>query len=188
MVVSLLFCKIFFTWAIVGIFYHATPPYFPIEISRCLASNAFVTRTFFFALAALPVAASRFDRLSLADVTRAHVITYAALWAIAGFDDVEHWALHMLGVALLGVGALRMAWTHNKMDVIVVAGLVYASRLVLKVVVLVWFEGVRSLHEIGAVAANIMYTGQCVSPHTLTVFKACGVLQWGVFVIVSTLY
>jgi hypothetical protein len=143
-------------------------PYFPIEVSRLLASGWAAWSTFVFGLAYIGIKLFIFGPWKL-------LPTWFCIVGIAVFDDVSNWALHMTFVGLMaGTIVIRSIMSPQRLFVILCAAFVYASRLVLKLGAMVVLEGEWTT----AYGLEIMYTGQTKSPHTLLIFRVCGVLQW----------
>ncbi len=176
--------KCIFALSVATIFQVSTPPYFPIEVSRCIASNERALHVWFAGLFASTLAVL-WEGLP----SRALALLFCALALIGYFDDVTNWTMHMLGVALLGFVCLCLAHTKGQWLAVALAGSLYGARIVLKYCAIVWYE-TQSLDiaRTTDVGFRIMYTGQCKSWQTKAVFQTCGIMQWAVFVILSTLF
>ncbi len=188
-----LFAKCIFAAWIVIMFNVATPPYFPIEISRCIASNERATNMFFwgFIISAFVVAGGEMRHSTTTDAHK--LVLYVLLFAlffIGYYDDVDHWFMHMLGVALLGATAVCAAYMQNRWFVLGLAAVLYGMRIVIKSVAVVMYESSAgvTVKQVADISFRIMYTGQCDAWQTKVAFQLGGVLQWASFAVLSVLY
>lgn len=176
------FTKLLLLGVVALVFIKSSPPYFPIEVSRCIASNHVATSIFVYG----SIAVACFAMV----IGSEHVLTAVALLFIGYYDDVQHWAMHMVGVGLLGIAAASLAYQQQNIAIIASVVVLYGARLVVKFVAVVVYEGVSpwDLSAVASAGFNIMYTGKCLAWQTLFAFKLCGVMQWIVFVIIAQLY
>lgn len=176
-------------------------PYFPIEVSRTIASGPLPTLVFRLGVWSLG--------LSLC-WTRTLTWNTAALWLsvvwIAEFDDVRHWALHMMGVGMLFAACTFSSVQHRGTAALLPLGAaftIYVLRILLKLAAVLLFlveewpmsNGTPSttLVNVGRVgfdkSMDIMYRGAVACPrsyeHVLPMFKLGGVLQWAAFYALS---
>lgn len=158
-------------------------PYYPIEISRIVASDPHVALFFRWALFVLPLLAYFFP-LHPSIYSPLLWLAYGALQLITFWDDVDYYGVHMAGVLLLGLsfGAYTIVRaTHEHMLLIILALLMWLLRLVLKGACVYFIE---DNGDVWACSQNIMYKGECRYPEsTLFMFKVAGVMQWMVFFI-----
>lgn len=177
-------------------------PYFPIEVSRTAATTLFNRWLFPLGVLALVPVACLDD-----GATRAQLVRIAPAWSglllLAWFDDTHHLFLHMVGVALMLAGVVYARnyellhglrrfslWQLPRHNAMLLRGVaLYAWRILIKVVVVGLLESDSwSPFAIGWRANALMQgTSEALYPHvTLNVFRLCGVLQWGVFVLLSS--
>ncbi len=158
-------------------------PYFPIELSRLLATGVYAEWTF---------------RLGLLVLLAAHVhepwvlAAGACVLGVSLFDDARYFVAHMVCVyamiALVGVRALRSPAT---LHVFGVAVALYAVRIGLKALALAAYEDMPVPWTVGAFVsrAQDVMLGQHAMQSAMTrlAFQAGGVIQWMVFLLLSTL-
>lgn len=162
-------------------------PYFPIEISRCLACSEesavyFVVGVYVYVLMAL---------VTNARATAGRVLCFVGVSILLFFNDRVSWTAHMLGVAIATVGViLHVIRDQNNRgaQLCIAAAAVYSARLVAKIAaVVIWENMFYSLlnnstayvTEIFSKSMLLMQTGQCTNPHTLDAFAYVGgVMQW----------
>jgi len=177
-------------------------PYFPIEISRT-ATGTRSKKIFCWGVTACTLA------MYMESDSAVNYITWAGLLVLAWIDDVTSLAGHNAGVVIMSFGAFLRSVTHPEASFLLflAACVIYAPRRLAKVSVVASQELQRPLDAdtlLGLVfdidgfrtkllktTMNIMYKGpgEIKQPFTtLAVFKFCGVLQWVVFFLFSTLY
>lgn len=154
-------------------------PYFPIEIS--LIANGPLSRGVFTCGIALTVARVLWVASEREDF-------YAMLWPLCGllllalFNDGDHWAMHVLGVAMLltGIGAYGLWYAWHLRTRLAVAGALYALRLCLKVVVICAFEIDPSLSPLSLVKHPFTYAMHVLTNSSLIVDASCRVMtgEW----------
>ncbi len=140
-------------------------PYFPIEISRLAASNATAGRVFFWSVLALPAVyflglwaalysiVTTFNAgipfmyaaiLSLEKNLEIFPYYLAVPWIgllmVACFDDLNHWELHMTGLAILVVSLCTQLDIESQWGWLVLAGAIYGSRFIAKSLCIIWYE------------------------------------------------
>ena len=177
-------------------------PYFPIEVSRTAATTPLNRWLFPLGVLSLVPVACLADGATHTQLARI-APSWLGLALLAWFDDSSHLFLHMLGVALmlLGVvyarnydyvwGVKRFSlWQLPRHNTFLIRGVaLYAFRVLLKVVAVALLESDSwSPVAIGWRANEIMQgTSDALHPRiTLNVFRLCGVLQWAVFVLLSS--
>ncbi len=173
-------------------------PYFPIEISRA-AANRYGQCVFGFGIVMLLIWSALHNvLLVMADVEDpvdfGTSLASFGLLAIALFDDVHSYKLHMLGVVVLILGTACKAFRYASDGAIALLGValaIYTSRLALKALSVYAYElapsalpnaDTKSLQaiviDLGARSRDIMLHGRTKNVRTLWVFRLCGVLQW----------
>lgn len=157
--------------------HHGTLPYFPIEISRFTADGGPVSMAIFrYGLMFLPIFVWEWSYYLVG--------AYVGLLMVLFFNDVDHWELHMLGVCIMGAGGAGQLLIKGSTLGLMVAFGLWMSRVVLKVAVVLVYEGATVFSALEK-AKHIMYTGRCLEPDmTLKVFRYAGFLQWVVFGII----
>jgi hypothetical protein len=170
-------------------------PYFPIEISRLAGPHGTVSNGIFKAgILALPLVSYAMD--SGTEVSRSLILAWGGLAILALFDDTSYWAIHMLGVCVLGASAVTYCVYHftiAKATILTVAGFFWMLRLLLKGFVVFAFEIPHDEWRLNMVMERfhaIMQQGEAACSYplvTLTAFKIAGVGQWLVFFILSFL-
>ncbi len=166
-------------------------PYFPIEISRVAASSTKTLNLFRTTAVLVGPVMLLFGELE----DTASLVVWAGLVLLAWFDDASHIVLHMCGVAILGVGSLM----SDKLNISTVAAavIIYGARLVIKAGVLIG-TGVVPINRglvvnLTSKGLDIMFNGQTNLTNKQWVlialmYKTAGVMQWIVFVLLSTLF
>jgi hypothetical protein len=164
----------------------STLPYFPIEISRTVASSFWSKTVFTIGILSLSFYLS--ETLSLFPL-------WSGLCIVAIFDDFHYWYLHMFGALSLFPGALFHVLIKNgtipqlKMATFACAVSIYVLRLVLKFIIIFVVELDISVFQMMDIsywelvisrAKYIMYNGS-TNKVTLAVFRVAGVMQWLVF-------
>jgi hypothetical protein len=151
-------------------------PYFPIEVSRMLASGVWAQRTFQVGVL--------FAFFLYGLESKWHAIALVCCAGVSVFDDVTYWALHMAwcgGMALaVFLHALGDSW---RLTVFFCALIVYGVRMAAKGWVLIVLEQATGLEDAVRKSKAIMYTGVVRHPWTLVVFQGAGVVQWIVFLL-----
>lgn len=152
-------------------------PYFPCEISRLLASGDWALRTFQVGVV--------FVGLVYGWQSVWHALAMACCLALSVFDDVRHWALHMVWVGAMvtsvSLHALNEPW---RISIIMLAIGFYMLCVLIRMATLFWLDGVpllRLLHR----GQEIMYTGKTQHPLTLHAFRLGGLFQWTVFLLLA---
>ena len=164
-------------------------PYWPIEVSRMAASGPVALQRFQWGMTLLGV-----TLLASGELSAINGALWAALVIIAWVDDVTSWAIHMVGVALMGVVVAWQVWTNARTHTwaLGAAGFIYGIRVVAKAAAVVWYELPPSGVTMEAVFARSMDIMQgrakCHAPVSLFVFQAGGVLQWVVFLLFSAVF
>jgi hypothetical protein len=177
-------------------------PYFPIEVSRT-AATTLLNRWLFPAgvLALVPVAC-------LADgATTAQLRRFAPAWlgllTLAWFDDSQYLLLHMAGVAAMLTGivyardhdyihglARFSVWSLPVRNAAILRGAaLYGARVALKVITVAALESSSWWPTAIGWRANEIMQGTAEAHYplvTLNVFRLCGVLQWVVFLLLSS--
>jgi hypothetical protein len=167
-------------------------PYFPIEISRTVASGGRLAGMVF-KLGVGNLIGTLFLSHAIVPET---VGLWLALCVIAFFDDIRHPVLHVVGVAMLMIDMLCWAlllgdpWVYT---LFALAFLVYASRMVLKLAVMMYYHDVLwpgqplwtvVLQAKPVLSAMLIMQGgerafdSSRAPLVLPVFRMGGVLQW----------
>ena len=164
-------------------------PYFPIEISRCLACNRQSTVYFLGALYLYFVLAL----MTNARFTSGRIIAFIGVAILGAVNDRVSWTAHMLGVAIAVAGAIvHVLQTSSKNAhtrlLCLAALIIYGLRLLMKVAAVVSWENMfyhplynttAYVTEIASKAMLIMQTSQCIDTRTLSVFAyGGGLLQW----------
>lgn len=152
-------------------------PYFPIEISRVLATCPTAWRVFVMGFVVLvPWIPDWWSGLA-----------WLCVMGIAIMDDERYWGLHMTFLGFLGCTILAkcrnipVSWPFLALAI----GL-YILRIVLKGLACLLFERIP-IQSLLAKAMVIMLTGKTKSTLTLLIFQLGGVLQWIVFAIVISI-
>lgn len=190
-------------------------PYFPIEISRTAASNPF-SYIILFGGAILSVVnliqtLKPQSTLSMFGI----ILGGAGLVCLAIFDDVNHWAMHMLGVLGLMIGSFfaiffspaNISPQLKFIYLTLILSLMF-SRWIIKTLAVMAFEmGHEDIDSIPALidfitndstrrfvlnkSLDIMYHGEnvCRNPGlTIPMFKVAGILQWVVFYLLLEIF
>lgn len=165
-----------------GLYLDGGVPYFPIEISRT-ATGPVAARIFFWGMLLIPLTTLSLDRML---PSRSLCCAWLGLQLITFFDDVNHWSLHMAGVAVLFLSVL----VHHDHEAFVAAVLVYCARIVLKAWAIIVLEAVfpASVSALSDAGFGIMM-GTRVPQHwaTLWAFKCAGVMQWIALALLTTI-
>lgn len=152
---------------------HDKAPYFPIEISRVLASSRESTIIFLTGLVVLALV------VPLKLLHPYHYMAYVGVLIVGLVDDITSWWDHMLGVGLIGLAVLQRAYfyhtTLKDQLALAYAGGLFAMRVIVKLYM------VRDVYLI----QDIMINGT-KDPVLLGTFQAAGVAQWMVFLIIIT--
>lgn len=168
---------------LVALFYDRKVPYFPIEISRTAASGQ--TSLLTFRVGVLSILLTLFWTGHLTLTT---FILWIGLSIVAVFDDVSHWGLHMMGVAVVFTVMAVRSIEHGSMPVIY-AVIIYGVRFLLDAATLVTYEKCAfSPSSFTALHKDIMYRGAvaCKRPDVvIPVYRIGGVLQWAAFYALS---
>jgi hypothetical protein len=155
-----------------------TLPYFPIEISRMLATGPWASRVFltYVALFTAYCGASNPWHLSMG----------LLVLGVGLFDDVHHRAIHMGCVYALIVLVAWRVWllSPDKLGVVGCAILLYACRIAMKIIA-VWVQDRADLPD-GMVAFHdrvlqLMMDGKGATPETMIMLMVGGLLQWTSF-------
>jgi len=172
--------KVLYVGIILGAVAMSSPPYFPIEISRCLAS---LDNTIFkygsMILSALVALLCFRNRIAL--------LFCLSMFFIIFFDDTNHFYLHMVGVALLAVTIALRAHQTKRYHPLVLSAFLYLIRLPLKVLA-VWLLEDQSIGNWASYSLEVMQTGVVKNQVTLNIFSFCGILQWACFVAASVIF
>jgi hypothetical protein len=153
-----------------------TLPYFPIEISRMLATGPWAKRVFILGLGLLMV--------FYAHDKPVYLIVCGEVLGLALVDDSVSWLGHMIFVwAMLGTIAIR-AWTNGRTAAFLAAMALYGMRVLFKAVAL-WQAG----HGFFAFnkTLELMFTGKFPNDTVELAFQVSGVVQWTVFGLLATL-
>jgi hypothetical protein len=149
-------------------------PYFPIEVSRAIASSdksLLVLRVLGLVLVVL--------------CQNAHdIAAWACFMIVVYADDVNYWTLHMMGVA--GIAAVSYS-IENSFSVFVRAALLYALRVCLRGSAVWLLEGTPLL-QVPKRVLQIGYDGKSESRLLLAVFRLSGLIQWVIIWTVLDLY
>jgi hypothetical protein len=170
--------------------YAGRVPYFPIEISRTIATDP--TAGFVFRSGIASVLGTMWFTNVLTKQTFA---LWVSLMVIAFFDDNKYWWTHMLGVAMLMiVSTYRVKEKGEEALVILTASFaLFVFRILMKIVVVMMWE-LPHLHNESRFIDSVIgaYDGVMTATHrsakSLLMFKLGGVLQWVVFWLVSDLF
>ena len=154
-----------------GTLYDKSAPYFPIEISRTATGP---TSRWVFALGlSLSVILLLLER----PLSFGYVVLASGVLLLAWVDDEISRFWHMVGVALLPLGAfLVVDWKKAWVPLLCAAGL-YGARLVMKATAVVFLERC-AWQDVASESIRIMYDGKVKEPLTLRVFEATGAMQW----------
>jgi hypothetical protein len=149
-------------------------PYFPIEVSRILASSESAYWSFFVGLLII-----LFTSLDYSSPWQ--VCAWLIVMGIAIFDDRQFWLLHMLLVGcLLALVLAKAMGSTNQIYLLCMAMCLYAIRLVFKVGALYFLEGV-ALSDCKEAALQIMFGSRSAArlhSGTVVAFQLGGLLQW----------
>lgn len=177
---NLIWFKLYLVTVVLATLYVATPPYFPIEISRCAASNPVAHRMFSLGMLILiPV----YFLTANTQKDYAYVMPILnALSLIGTFNDVENYELHMLGVIMFVVFVAFKIYSEKRSPTIFAIGFAfYCVRFAIKLHALWFFENAASESYAMIVQRNfdIMF-GRAWLPHprTLVAFQFAGLFQW----------
>ena len=188
------FTKIVLLFGILYMFTQSNPPYFPIEISRCIASNKESTIIFLTTVLTAAITSVFIDRITW---NPSILLIFSGLIVLGAADDVSYWLLHMIGVGMVMIG---IVWNNSRYTLFGIAIVLYFTRIIIKCYALYQWE----IHEykkdvlrfpinilgypeiMKKKAFDIMYTGKTEHPNTLKAFQyGGGVLQWIVFLLLS---
>ncbi len=160
-----------------------TLPYFPIEVSRMLATGVWATRTFQAYLALVLLYYTYYFNAW-------HLAIGACVVGISVFDDKHYYEIHMaFVVAMIGLVVARVYNSPDKLLVVGSAIALYTLRMAMKgAAVLVQERHGPSLGFVGVVsrAQQLMMDGKGATPETLVILMLGGVLQYLTFVLFST--
>jgi hypothetical protein len=177
---NLIWFKLYLFTVVLATLYVATPPYFPIEISRCAASNPMAHRMFSLGMLILiPVylltANTQKDYASMIPIIN-------ALSLIGTFNDVDHYEIHMLGVVLLVTFVWLKLYNEKRSPTISAIGFAfYCVRFAIKLHALWFLENAASESYAMIVQRNfdIMFGHVWPRhPRTLVAFQFAGLFQW----------
>ena len=196
-----------------GVWVDESAPYFPIEISRTATGpiSANVLR----GGVGVGTVVLACECMAMAGSSWMVWVPWSGIVMLAVFDDASAWGLHMLGVAIMGVGAVVMVMCRDRgvsgRDKMLVAGagMAYVVRIVSKGVGLIVLDRDVSgggEHVVGRIMADpaaavgvlealkvrgleIMFHGLDASPPPspllLSVFQAGGLFQWLAFFLLA---
>lgn len=171
---TLLWFKLYLIAVVLTTVYFSSPPYFPIEISRCAASGAHHIFSMGLFESFLVYAATLKQGVPLSPLV---ILIWAALSIIGFFNDVDHWLIHMIGVTILVVAvALKIKEEKRSFGVFWFAFAVYFSRFIFKAQALLFLE-----HADDPLQHNfdIMFGHAApLHPRTLLAFQFAGFFQW----------
>jgi hypothetical protein len=160
-----------------------TLPYFPIEISRMLATGIWATRTFQVYLGLVLLYYMYYFNVW-------HLAIGACVVGISIFDDKQYYEIHMAFVAaMIGLVVARVYDSPDKLVVVGSALALYGLRLAIKgTAVLVQERAGPGLGLLGLISRTqqMMMDGQGATPATLVLLKLGGVIQWLVFALFGT--
>lgn len=162
-----------------GMCFDRNTPYFPIEISRILASGPHAYWSFVIpVIACLPIVPHNLYAL----------LSWICIVGIAVVDDKTSWQLHMLFVAgLMSVAVIKAFASQEQLFIIGMAFFLYAIRIVFKVAAVLLFYNAKTLSDVKDVSIQIMFgTIQPANSAMLLAFQLGGVLQWIVLVLVGS--
>lgn len=185
-----------------GLVFDRKLPYFPIEISRILASGPYALWSFRLALFIFPVVHVPNHGWWL-------VITSFLVLGITIFDDVNHYKLHLTNVIVVLVFvAYRVLITRpEQLFLVVFAFLLYFARVILLVIVVGVYEfdnpdwyrigswcgpresrrnHIDALQQLWSLKMKIAY-GHHKPRHQriMLVFRFAGLMQWTVFILMA---
>lgn len=176
-----------------GVWVDKSTPYFPIEISRT-ATGPVALRVFQIGVSLCT------GVLWFESETSTPIWPWLGLLLLAWVDDVTSWSIHMLGVAIMALGTARMVFwyqPHEHIAIVMCCGVLWFARLLMKWIAVVALEHKqllwdhRTWHTFTRVTQDmkrIMYNGDATHPLTIYVFRITGVMQWLVFLLMSTVY
>ncbi len=195
------FTKLILLFGILYMFTRSNPPYFPIEISRCIASNKESTIIFLTTVLTAATTSVFGDRITW---NSSILLIFSGLIVLGAADDVSYWLLHMIGVGMVMIGILwnisRYNFGNYRHILFGIAIVLYFTRLIIKAYALYQWETNDFKKEVFKFPINIlgypeimkkkafdiMYTGKTNHPNTLKAFAyGGGVLQWIVFLLLS---
>ena len=177
----------------VVLFVTSEPPYFPIEISRCIASNTLSTVVFLCTVVASLICAY----FTYPSLHKKHgiLIAYNGLLFIGLFNDVDRWLMHMVGIGVMAAGIVihirgqKKMKQRNSIQHGIFVVVLYLFRIAVKVAAVsineLKFDSDR-FGEIPTVAFKIMHTG--VAKHSETIHEFAwggGFIQWIAFFVLS---
>ena len=151
-------------------------PYFPIEISRAMASSKEallvirVTSPFLWFLCQ-----NWYDRAA-----------WACFLVVAFFDDVNYWVPHMIGVAGMAAVTARLVLGTDG-TLFWIAAALYAFRAALRYASVWLVEGVPPA-RVHQRVREIERTGYTPSPFVLNAFRVSGFIQWTIVPLVLSLF
>jgi hypothetical protein len=176
-----------------AVLYTGKCPYYPIEISRTIASDPLPGSVF---------RAGIISMLGTMWLTNALTKQTFALWisllVIAFFDDDKYWLLHMIGVAMMGCVCSYSILLRGSPAFLTMAagGLIFAFRIVMAAIAVMTFEMKKSERfvswkqywfNVAVVYNRAMFEGPR-SPDSHMMFQMKGVLQWVVFWMLASLF
>jgi hypothetical protein len=154
-------------------------PYFPIEVSRVLASTSYAYWSFIGGVASFI--------LFHTPLTFHFVTAWLFTLGIGIIDDNTSWKLHMLFVLGLFLTTLHKAFmSSNNLYMCAMACCLYAARIVFKFGAVILFHHNATIYNAGEISLQIMFG--IIKPEneaTLFAFQLGGVLQWIVLFIVG---
>lgn len=171
-----IFCIVSYA-VFMGMAFDRKAPYFPIEISRILASGPHAYWSF-----VLPV-------LFIVPFIPFNMYTFTSwlcILGIAAIDDKTSWSLHMLFVAgLMIIATIKAIALRDNLFILCMAFSLYGARIVFKVAAVFLFHH-APMSRAKDVCMQIMFgTIQPANQATLLAFQLGGVLQWIVLALIG---
>ncbi len=160
----------------------AALPYFPIEVSRMLASGVGATRVFQAYVVAVTLYYGYYNWW--------HLAMGVCVLGVSLFDDVSHYAVHMGCVGAMVALVVARTWREPaRLSVVVSALALYVVRIGIKVVAVLVQD--RAQPWAGVVALEmrvqqLMFDARGATPETLVLLRLGGVLQIIVFLLFAT--
>ena len=158
-------------------------PYWPIEVSRMAASGPGALLWLRLSSVGLIMPLAMDNALS-----QQTLFGWVSLLVVAFVPDNWWWLGHMAGVAGLGVAAVWQAYNTSQWALCGVAFVVWAARLFIKTMAVIWWEQRRSLFDAGSVDRNrdgvqlakqLMFGERLFrDSRTRRAFQLTGLLQW----------
>ena len=186
---TILFHTIIWTWLVAYI--DDTVPYFPIEISRT-ASGRLCRFVFPFGITIFCISAYYESTYPLSHT----LIPIIGLLITSYISDELHWVIHIVGVAVMGLGVtihvllcayMRSDGYEFQLLYLISSSILCTLYISLKVYGVLIHNKLVSLYDAYEQGMDINYNGNGTQIQ-LKIFKLTGVVQWIIFILLTETY